>query len=107
MSEINHTPAPWKVEITGRFMPEDPMICVIAGNYDDEGYGDNIAAVTTRYSNSDADIPEWRTNAAMMAAAPEMLNLIERLSQIGRETDIENMAIEAAMLLSRIESHTK
>lgn len=68
-SETKHTPGPWKVDRTGKFHGQRPY-----------GISANDGTTITRWGSISRPASlEAEANARLIAAAPEMLDLIQRM----------------------------
>ena len=100
---MTHTPGPWHASTNFRTSGKAPGIDIGAAN------GANVALVhydAAEYMDSDRG--EVRANARLIAAAPEMLALLERLIEVDANPtadslDITSVADEARVLLAKIE----
>lgn len=86
MTEIKHTPGPWRVEPRQAGDSNDIAFNIetddwfIAGIYFEEG--------------TDINDPDIKANANLIAAAPEMYEILEQILQDGGYTGISIQQIE-------------
>jgi hypothetical protein len=96
-----HTPGPWRVEIEGTESAKWPHIV----NFDDY----EVAQVSDDVTEGDESAPnraQAEANARLIAAAPEMYELlkeIDRCGYLGIHDDPEDAVDPARELIKRIE----
>jgi len=88
---MSHTPGPWTIDPN-----EDYPLAVIRVDEDNDGIG--VCEIGTEYQPTRADAtPEQFANARLIAAAPEMLEALERVSnafQRGRYPELQGVACD-------------
>lgn len=69
MATTKHTPGPWIVKFPGKIVGHSNK-CVVKN----DNHFDWVATVQT------SNVPEWMENAQLIAAAPDMLEVLESAS---------------------------
>lgn len=81
MSEVKHTPGPWKVCVGNSGS--------IFGDLNNRAHdGDNPYIGTVAGIGVDQDIPECTANAKLIAAAPDMYEVVNELYEWAMKTNI-------------------
>jgi hypothetical protein len=93
-----HSPGPWHVDRAHVRSTQDDLLAIYSNN------GDKLAVLT------DDPSLEWRANAQLMAAAPELLAECERaLALLAQYEDLlaESTYYKSSALISRLKSVTE